>query len=93
MPSMLKIKKKQAVVKEHGRHDKDTGSTEVQIALLSEKIDSLADHLKKNKKDNHSRKGLLQMVADRRKLVKYLQSKDEKAYKSLAKKLGLKVKS
>ena len=90
---MLKIKKKQAVVKEHGRHDKDTGSTEVQIALLSEKIDSLADHLKKNKKDNHSRKGLLQMVADRRKLVKYLQSKDEKAYKSLAKKLGLKVKS
>ena len=72
------------------RNEKDTGSTEVQISILTEKINNLAEHLKKNKKDKHSTRGLLQMVANRRKLVKYLKRKDLEAYNILADKLGLK---
>ncbi len=87
---MLKTKKKQAIIGEHKIHEKDTGSPEVQIAVLSAQIDALAKHLKKNHKDNHSRRGLLKMVADRRKLLAYLQKKDEKRYNSLVKKLELK---
>ena len=87
---MLTTKKKAAVVKITARHDTDTGSPDVQVALLSKQIDELAKHLKKNPKDFHSRRGLLQMVADRRKHLKYLERKDEKAYKALIKKLGLK---
>lgn len=87
---MLKTKKKQSIIGEHKIHEKDTGSPEVQIAVLSSKIDALAKHLKKNHKDNHSRRGLLKMVADRRKLLAYLQKKDEKRYNSLVKKLELK---
>lgn len=87
---MLKKKIKDTVIKKVRVHDKDTGSPEVQIALLTKQIDALADHLKDNQKDNHSRKGLLQMVADRRTHVKYLKKKDEKRYVAVAKKIGLK---
>ena len=87
---MLKTKKKQAIIAEHKTHEKDTGSPEVQIAVLSAQIDALAKHLKKNPKDNHSRRGLLKMVADRRKMLAYLRKKDEKRYESLLKKLELK---
>jgi len=72
------------------RHDTDTGSPEVQISLLTRQIDELSKHLKKHKKDLHSRRGLLQMVADRRKHLKYLERKNKKAYQALIEKLGLK---
>ncbi len=68
----------------------DTGSPEVQIAIFSEKIDELASHLRKNKKDHHSRRGLLGMVSKRKRLLAYLKRQDEKRYQSLTKKLGLK---
>lgn len=88
---MIQKKKKEALVKKHGTHATDTGSPEVQIAILTERIEALTGHLKSNLKDNHSRRGLLQMVADRRTHIKYLKKKDEKRYNELAKKLGLKV--
>jgi small subunit ribosomal protein S15 len=72
------------------RHDTDSGSPEYQIALFTEKIKRLTTHLKKNKKDFHSRRGLLKMVAKRKKLMAYLQRTDEKAYKKLVKDLGIK---
>ncbi len=87
---MLTAKKKLNIIKKHRAHDKDTGSPEVQIAVLTKKITELASHLKKNHKDNHSRRGLLQMVADRHAHIKYLKKKDGKRYRALAKKLGLK---
>ena len=71
-------------------HDSDTGSAEVQIAVLSRRIDDLTTHLKKNKKDRHSRKGLLGLVADRKSHMKYLEKKHPKRYASITKKLGLK---
>jgi small subunit ribosomal protein S15 len=88
---MLKTKKKQVAIKKTQTHEKDTGSADVQIAVLSERIEELAKHLKKNHKDNHSRRGLLRMVADRRKHMAYLQRKDPKRYATVAKKLGLKT--
>lgn len=87
---MLTKRKKQKTVKEFQAHEKDTGSPEVQIAMLTKQIEELAAHLKKHHKDNHSRRGLLQMVADRHKHIRYLKKKDEKRYKQVAKKLGLK---
>ena len=87
---MLTVKKKQGLVKKHQTHAKDTGSPEVQVALLSRKIDELADHLKKHHKDNHSRRGFLQMVSDRRSHLKYLKKKDEKRYNKLIKEMDLK---
>ena len=89
---MLATKKKQAIIKKNQVHEKDTGSSEVQVAVLSLQIDELAKHLKKHKKDNHSRRGLLKMVAKRKKLMDYLKKENEKSYKKIAKKLGLKVK-
>ncbi len=77
-------------MKESQVHDTDTGSPEVQVSLLTKKIESLTKHLQKNKKDVHSRRGLLQMVADRRKHLKYLAKKSPKRHASLLKKLGLK---
>lgn len=77
-------------MKESQVHDTDTGSPEVQVSLLTQKIESLTKHLQKNKKDVHSRRGLLQMVADRRKHLKYLAKKSPKRHTSLLKKLGLK---
>jgi small subunit ribosomal protein S15 len=87
---MLTKRKKENATKELKRHDTDTGSPEVQVALLTKQIDELSKHLKKHKKDFHSRRGLLQMVADRRKHLKYLERSDEKSYKSVIKKLDLK---
>ena len=87
---MLTKQKKAKTIKETAVHDKDTGSPEVQVALLSKKIDELTSHLKKHLKDKHRRRGLLQMVADRRTHLKYLEGKDKKRYNALIKKLGLK---
>ena len=87
---MLTTKKKAAVIKVAARHEQDTGSADVQVALLSKKIDELAKHLKKNPKDVHSRRGLLQMVADRRAHLRYLENNNKRAYTAIVKKLGLK---
>ena len=87
---MLTKKVKKAVVKNAARHDTDTGSPDVQVALLTRQIDELTKHLKKNQKDFHSRRGLLQMVADRRAHLRYLEKNDKRRYTALVKKLGLK---
>ncbi len=87
---MLKPKAKSKIIEKHRTHEADTGSTEVQVAILSEEIDRLAKHLKKHSKDNHSRRGLLGMVSKRKRLLNYLAKEDEKRYKSLIKKLDLK---
>lgn len=87
---MLTKRVKTAVIKGVARHDQDTGSADVQVAVLSRKIDELTTHLKKNKKDFHSRRGLLQMVADRRAHLRYLEKNDKRRYSALIKKLGLK---
>ena len=81
---------KSKVAGEHQVHDKDTGSAPVQIALLSRRIDELAKHLKKNPKDNHSRRGLLKMVSHRRKLLEYLRKRKPEVHAKLVKKLDLK---
>ena len=80
---------KKEVIDRHQLSKEDTGSTNVQIALLTKKIDSLSDHFKIHKKDNHSRRGLLMMVNKRRKLLDYLKSKDLLSYKQLISSLGL----
>ncbi|HET8581328.1 MAG TPA: 30S ribosomal protein S15 [Candidatus Paceibacterota bacterium] len=87
---MLTKRKKENAIRDVRRHDGDTGSTEVQIALLSRRIDELTTHLKHNAKDKHSRRGLLGLVAQRRKHLKYLEETDPKSYSTLTKKLGLK---
>lgn len=87
---MLTTRKKAAVIKNTARHDADTGSPEVQVALLSKQINELAKHLKKNPKDFHSRRGLLQMVANRRNHLRYLETNNKRHYNALIKKLGLK---
>lgn len=81
--------RKQEIIKEHGRHEGDTGSPEVQIALLTERINSLTGHLKMHKKDHHSRRGLLMMVGKRRGFLNYLAEQDIERYRSIIKKLGL----
>ena len=86
----LDAKQKEKITKDVVGHDKDTGSPEYQIALFSERIKKLTAHLKKNAKDFHSRRGLLKMVSKRKKLMSYLKKTNEKAYKALIKKLGLK---
>jgi len=86
---MLATKKKQLVIKKNQIHDKDTGSVEVQVAVLSTQIEELAKHLKKHKKDNSSRRGLIKMVADRRTRLKYLERNDKSRYNTLKKKMGL----
>ena len=87
---MLTTKKKAAIIKTVARHETDSGSADVQVALLSKQIDELAKHLKKNPKDFHSRRGLLQMVADRRSHLRYLETSNKRHYNTLIKKLGLK---
>ncbi len=87
---MLTLKEKEKIINKYKLHDTDTGSPEVQIALLSEQIKQLTSHLKKHPKDFHSKRGLLKMVSQRRKLLKYLESKDTKRYNSIVKKIGLK---
>jgi small subunit ribosomal protein S15 len=87
---MLTKRKKQNVIQDSKVHEKDTGSPEVQVALLTRRIEELTSHLKKNNKDRHSRRGLLQMVADRRKHLKYLETNNKRRYNALVKKLDLK---
>ena len=81
--------RKQEVINTYKREEKDTGSPEVQIALLTERINELTEHLKVHKKDNHSRRGLLKMVGKRRNLLKYLAKKDVNRYREIVEKLGL----
>lgn len=87
---MLTKRVKSRIIGEHKTHDKDTGSAQVQIAMISRQIDELAAHLKKNPKDNHSRRGLLKMVSKRRKLLTYLKKHEPSVYGKLTKKLELK---
>ncbi len=81
--------RKDALIKEFATNDGDTGSPEVQVAILTERIVNLTEHFKGHKKDNHSRRGLLKMVALRRKLLDYTKSKDEERYKTLIGRLGI----
>jgi len=81
--------RKQEVINTYKRDEKDTGSPEVQIALLTERINELTEHLKIHKKDNHSRRGLLKMVGKRRNLLNYLSRKDVQRYRDIIEKLGL----
>ena len=85
----LTVDDKKELLKKYGEHEKDTGSPAVQIALLSEQIARLSEHLKNHKKDNHSRRGLLKMVGKRRRLLEYLKKKDPKRYEEVAKDLKL----
>ena len=86
---MISKEKKAAIIKEFGLKEGDTGSPEVQVAILSERILELTEHLKTNKKDNHSRRGLFMMVGQRRGLLDYLRRKDINRYRALVEKLGL----
>tara|TARA_B100001564_G_scaffold92779_1_gene75568 strand:- start:786 stop:1055 length:270 start_codon:yes stop_codon:yes gene_type:complete len=81
--------KAQEVIKKFGKNDKDTGSTEVQVALLTRRIEGLQKHFENHKKDNHSRTGLLQIVSDRKKLLGYLKKKDLSSYQKLVKDLKI----
>ena len=81
--------RKNALVKEYARNEGDTGSPEVQVAILTERIKNLTEHFKDHKKDNHSRRGLLKMVALRRKLLDYVKSRDVARYEDLIKRLGI----
>jgi small subunit ribosomal protein S15 len=90
---MLTKSKKQKIIKEVQIHKDDTGSAEAQIAILSKRIEELTKHLKTHAKDNYSRRGLLQMVADRQTLLKYLQKKSSSRYDAVTKKLDLKRKT
>lgn len=96
-PKVVKVAKitsieddKQKIIEKFGQKKGDTGSPEVQVALLSHKIDKLTEHLEINKKDNHSRRGLLKVIAKRRRILNYLQKLDENRYKKLIKEIGLK---
>ncbi|HHX58270.1 MAG TPA: 30S ribosomal protein S15 [Candidatus Moranbacteria bacterium] len=87
----LTARQKKNTMKDYQRHTNDSGSAEVQIALFTRKIEELVKHLKSNPKDNHSRKGLLGMIAQRKKLLKHLKSSDEEKYLKVTKKLDLKA--
>lgn len=86
---MIAKEKKQAIIAEYGRTEGDTGSPEVQIAILSARIQELTDHLKENPKDHHSRRGMLKMIGKRRGLLAYLKELDIERYRSLIERLGL----
>ncbi len=81
---------KERIIKKYQLHTSDTGSPEVQVAIFTERIEELVKHLKKNKKDHHSRRGLLGMVSKRKRLLGYLKRSDENRYGAIAKKLGIK---
>ncbi len=85
----ITAEEKQRIIKEFATHEGDTGSPEVQVAILSSRIATLTEHFKTHKKDNHSRRGLLMMVAQRRKLLDYVKGKDEERYRKLIERLGL----
>jgi len=81
--------RKEALVKEYGHKDGDTGSPEVQVAILTERITNLTEHFKTHRQDNHSRRGLLKLVSQRRKLLDYVKNRDVERYRSLIKRLGI----
>ena len=85
----ITAERKAELIKEYATKEGDTGSPEVQIAILSERISNLTEHFKGHKKDNHSRRGLLKLVSQRRRLLDYVRGKDEERYKSLIDRLGL----
>ena len=85
----LTVERKREIVERFGKDDRDTGSTEVQVALLTERINGLTEHLREHKKDHHSRRGLLMLVGQRRRLLGYLQSSDLDRYRALIAELGL----
>lgn len=86
---MISTEKKAEIIKQYGLKDQDTGSPEVQIAILTDRINELTVHLKEHKKDHHSRRGLLKMVGSRRRLLNYLKNVDIERYRSLLAKLNL----
>ena len=86
---MMTKEQKTAIIAEYAAHEGDTGSPEVQIALLTFRINNLTEHLKSNKKDHHSRRGLLMMVGQRRNLLAYLQKNDIERYRSIIARLGI----
>ncbi|MGH1484461.1 MAG: 30S ribosomal protein S15 [Geminicoccales bacterium] len=85
----ITAERKQELIKEYGTVDGDTGSPEVQVAILTERIRNLTEHFQGHKKDNHSRRGLLKMVSQRRKLLDYVRGKKEERYQDLIKRLGI----
>ena len=86
---MIKKTKKTEIIEQYKIHDGDTGSPEVQIAILTERINELTEHLKTNKNDHHSRRGMLKMIGHRRNLLNYLSNKDIERYRAIVAKLGL----
>jgi small subunit ribosomal protein S15 len=86
---LIAAERKRSVIEGHRTHDKDTGSSEVQVALLTERINELSDHFKSHAKDHHSRRGLLKLVGQRRRLLDYLKARDNKRYDTLIERLGL----
>ena len=91
MPSKLSITKERTaeLIKEYGKGEADSGSPEVQVAILSERIRNLTEHLKVHKKDNHTRRGLMMLIGKRRGLLKYIKNRDIEEYRALIKKLGI----
>ena len=85
----ITVERKQALIKDYAAKAGDTGSPEVQVAILTERISNLTEHFKSHVKDNHSRRGLLKLVSQRRQLLDYLKSRDEARYKSLIERLGI----
>ena len=85
----LSVDKKKGLIEQFKTHDGDTGSPEVQIALLSERINGLTEHFKLHKKDHHSRRGLLMLIGKRRGLIEYLRKKDSERYRAITEKLGI----
>ena len=85
----IDTKTKQNLIKKFARKENDTGSPEVQVAILTTRITNLSEHFKIHKKDNHSRRGLLKLVSQRRKILDYVKSKDENRYKTLIEQLGI----
>ncbi|MDE2312139.1 MAG: 30S ribosomal protein S15 [Patescibacteria group bacterium] len=88
---MLTPKEKNAIIRKYQTHKDDTGSPEVQVAILTREIEQVSEHLKTHRKDNHSRRGLLKMVGNRRRLLRYLKNEDQKRYEKISEKLKLKV--
>ncbi|NLN40242.1 MAG: 30S ribosomal protein S15 [Smithella sp.] len=86
---MLTSEKRRALIEDYRTHEKDTGSPEVQIALLSARIEYLTEHFKSHQKDHHSRRGLLKLVGQRRRLLNYIKDNDVERYRSIIKRLGL----
>ncbi len=85
----LPVEEKRVIIEKYRIHEQDTGSPEVQIAILTERINGLTEHLREHKRDHHSRRGLLKMVGQRRNLLNYLSDKDIERYRAIVEKLGL----